>query len=353
MAAAGGMRFRRGLIVGKFSPLHRGHVLLIERALEACDELVLLSYAKPDYPGCGTAIRRRWLEALFPQARLLVVDDDWLAERRRQGLADPFAAVPDDSEPEDLHRRFTAWLAQGVLGLTCDAVFTSEDYGAGFAVVLAQEFGHEVTHVCVDRARRTIPVSATAIRQDLHLRRDFLPPVVADDLPTRLVVLGAESTGKSTLCAAMGARWREPVADEFGRELWLAKDGRLVLSDMLDIARVQVAREDQLLADVRHTLICDTSPLTTAFFSRAMFGKIVPELERLALRPYDLTFLCMPDFPFMQDGTRQDEDFRKALHETYVAHLTSHGIPFVSLSGGIDDRLETIENNLGLARQCH
>lgn len=347
------MRFRCGLIVGKFSPLHRGHVLLIERALKACDALVLLSYAKPGYPGCGTAVRRRWLEELFPQAQRLIVDDDWLAERRRQGLADPFAAVPDDSEPEDLHRRFTAWLAHGVLGLTCDAVFTSEDYGDGFAVVLAQTFGHEVTHVCVDKARLTVPVSATAIRRDLDLRADFLPPMVAADLLIRLVVLGAESTGKSTLCAALRARWREPVADEYGRELWLAKDGQLALADMFKIAKRQIAREDHLLKQARRALICDTSPLTTALFSQAMFGEVVPELERLARRQYDLTFLCMPDFPFVQDGTRQDEDFREAMHATYLAHLTSHGIPFVSLSGGTEGRLETIENCLGLALQSH
>ncbi|HEX8055264.1 MAG TPA: AAA family ATPase [Novosphingobium sp.] len=268
-------------------------------------------------------------------------------------MADPFASVPDDNEPEDLHRRFTAWLARDVLGLTCDAVFTSEDYGDGFARVLAQAFGHEVTHVCVDKPRCAVPISATAIRQDLHLRRDFLPPVVAADLPTRLVVLGAEATGKSTLCAALGARWREPVADEFGRELWLAKDGKLTLSDMLKIAKTQIAREDHLLTEARRALICDTSPLTTAFFSQEMFGEVVLELQRLARREYDLTFLCMPDFPFVQDGTRQDEDFRKTLHATYVAHLTSHGIPFVPLSGGIQDRLETIENNLGLALQSH
>ena len=204
--------------------------------------------------------------------------------------------MPDDSDPDDLHRRFTAWLAHGVLGLTCDAVFTSEDYGDDFAAVLAQEFKHEVTHVCVDKARQAVPVSATVIRHNALLREAYLPPAVAGDLPIRLVLLGAESSGKSTLCAALGKRWGEPAADEYGRELWLAKDGRLTLPDMLKIAKTQVAREDDLLAVTRRALICDTSPLTTAFFSQAMFGEVVPELGRLARRSYDLTFLCMPDF---------------------------------------------------------
>lgn len=344
------MSFRRGLIVGKFSPLHRGHQLLIDEALAACDELVLLSYAKPERPGCDTARRRRWLKALYPQVPSLVVDDAWMAERAGRGLVDPFAAVPHDDEPEDLHRRFTAWLAQGVLGVTCDAVFTSEDYGDGFASVLTELFGHPVHHVCVDRARDRVPVSATAIRGDAAMRARFLAPAVNADWPLRLVFLGAESTGKTTLCTALGERWNEPVAHEYGRELWIAKDGRLELPDLLAIGDTQVAREDALLSQACQVLICDTSPLTTAFYSEALFGTVDPALERLAQRSYDITFLCRPDIPFIQDGTRQDEAFRQRQHAFYERVLGQRGIPYVSLHGALDVRIAAVEQALGQHR---
>ena len=102
------MRFRRGLIVGKFSPLHRGHQYLIERALAECEELVLLSYAKPELPGCDTVRRRRWLTALYPQARSLVVDDSWLAERGQHKVlpdADFFGGIDQAIRVERIGRR--------------------------------------------------------------------------------------------------------------------------------------------------------------------------------------------------------------------------------------------------------
>ncbi|MBN8500032.1 MAG: AAA family ATPase [Sphingomonadales bacterium] len=336
------MTFRRGLIVGKFAPLHRGHVHLIEQALAQCDDLVLISYAKPGYPGCSAIRRRRWLATLFPQATRLVVDDAWLADRRDRGLRDPFDRVPDDlADPEHLHRRFTAWLSQGVLGLTCDAVFTSEDYGDGFAEVLASEFGHPVRHVCVDRARLAVPVSATAIRRDGGLRRSFLPPVVAADLPLRAVFLGAESTGKSTVCQALAVLLDEPMAAEYGRELWVERGGELTLPDMLTIGRRQVEREERLLDRARRVLLCDTAPLTTAFYSRAFFDCVDPQLEQLARRDYDLTFLCQPDIPFVQDGTRQDEAFRARQHAFYIDALDRRGIAYVPLSGDMATRTAT------------
>src|SRR4051812_5145184 len=65
-------RFRCGLVVGKFSPLHRGHEYVIRRAMEDCEEVAIISYSKPEYPGCQAIRRERWLAALFPQTRRLV-----------------------------------------------------------------------------------------------------------------------------------------------------------------------------------------------------------------------------------------------------------------------------------------
>ena len=52
-------RFRRGLVVGKFAPLHKGHELVIGRALADCDEVIVISYSKPELPGCSPAERGR------------------------------------------------------------------------------------------------------------------------------------------------------------------------------------------------------------------------------------------------------------------------------------------------------
>ena len=61
-------QYARGLVVGKFCPLHLGHEFLIETAQTACDELVILSYAKPGWRGYERGVREAWLTMRFPRA---------------------------------------------------------------------------------------------------------------------------------------------------------------------------------------------------------------------------------------------------------------------------------------------
>ena len=81
-----GKPFECGLVLGKFSPLHRGHELVIRRAFEMCREVVIISYSKPELPGCEAATREKWLAELFPNARRLVVTEEWLRERFSGGI---------------------------------------------------------------------------------------------------------------------------------------------------------------------------------------------------------------------------------------------------------------------------
>src|SRR5262245_16421660 len=124
-------RFQRGLVVGKFAPLHRGHEMVIRRALEACQEVVLISYSQPELPGCEPAHRERWLAALFPTTRRLVITDEILAARVGPGAAP--REIPRNDANELDHRRFCAWLCLELLGGPVEGVFTSEAYGEGFA----------------------------------------------------------------------------------------------------------------------------------------------------------------------------------------------------------------------------
>lgn len=341
------MTYRAGIIVGKFSPLHLGHLYLIDTAMAACGKLVIISYAKPEYSGCNASSRTQWLQSLYPQATSLVVDDAWFEARAKDGIVERFTQVPHDDEPEDIHRRFTAWLCRDVLGETCDAVFTSEDYGDGFANVLSEEFGQPVVHVCVDKARSAVPISATKIRNDKALRARYLPPVVRASFVKKIVFFGAESTGKTTICLELSRQYKEPLVEEYGRELWIEKDGELDFDDLLKIGVTQIAWEREAAIQAREYLFCDTSPLTTEFYSDALFGKVDPKLKSLALiHDYDLCFLCMPDIPFVQDGERQDEAFRARQHKWYLDQLQQREIDYIPLSGDLRKRIAVVKATL-------
>ncbi|MCL2346548.1 MAG: adenylyltransferase/cytidyltransferase family protein, partial [Desulfobulbus sp.] len=77
-------RFRRGLVVGKFCPLHLGHEFLIGRAKALCDELIVLSYTEPGFDGYDSSRRENWLKARFPDVISLALDNPRLAALCRE-----------------------------------------------------------------------------------------------------------------------------------------------------------------------------------------------------------------------------------------------------------------------------
>jgi HTH-type transcriptional repressor of NAD biosynthesis genes len=347
-------RFQQGLVVGKFSPLHRGHELVISRALEECGEVFLLSYSKPEMPGCDATRRDQWMSAIFPTARHLAVTDERLRKWVKPGEGP--LEVPANDANESTHRRFCGFLCQEIFGVTIDAVFTSEDYGDGFAEELTRYFREHrptcppVKHVQVDRSRQQLPVSGTLLRQDIHAGREWLSPLVYASFVQRVCLLGGESSGKSTLAEALAREFNTSHVAEYGRELWDTKSGTLAFEDMQHIAEVQIQHEETATMHANRFLFCDTSPLTTLFYSNHMFGKAEPKLERLAERRYDFTILCAPDFPFVQDGTRQVETFRMLQHEWYLKALAERGIAYRLVTGSMKARIS--QSSLLLGTPC-
>jgi len=337
-------RFRSGLVVGKLSPLHRGHEQLLNAALARCERVLCLSYSSPEHPGCEAAPRRRWLAELFPEVWHLALDDAELIRLRAQH--GPLPPLPHNSAPELEQRVFCAELCLRVFGIAVDAVFTSEHYGDGFARELEPQFrgaGHaeaRVAHVLVDLERTNVPISASAIRANPALGAAFLSPVVRASFVPRVCLLGGESSGKTTLTRSLARRFDTAHCEEYGRELWVERGGELRYDDFLLIAHTQVELEERAARTARQVLFCDTSPLTTLFYCLDQFGRAEPELHQLAQRPYDLTLLCAPDFPFEQDGTRRDPAFRLRQHEFYLSQLERLAVPWLLVAGSPEARLD-------------
>lgn len=139
--------FKTGFVVGKFIPLHLGHLYLLNTAQSLCDTLLILSYTSDDK---GFSVERR-LAALnkhFPNAKIVVLN----------------SGVPDDNDDPMIHRKFCVERIVSHGWDVPDVVFTSEDYGDGLAQYFSEYFNSPVKHVCVDKDRLTFPVSATKIR---------------------------------------------------------------------------------------------------------------------------------------------------------------------------------------------
>src|SRR5262249_32847128 len=137
---------------------------------------------------------------------------------------------------------------------------------------------------------------------------------------------------------------------EHGRERWEACGGALAFDDLEAIGERQVALEEAALGGAHRFLFCDTTPLTTLFYSHDLFGRASERLVELAERAYDRVVLCAPDFPFVQDGTRRDATFRERQHAWYEAELGRRGIPAATACGTLDERVEQIASALGRGR---
>ncbi|HEL2980611.1 TPA: AAA family ATPase [Stenotrophomonas maltophilia] len=340
-------RAERGLVVGKFCPLHRGHERLIDFAAARCRQLLVIGWSQPGFAGYSAARRERWLRARFPQATVVVLDDARLAAMCvKHGL--PPCVLPQDSDSEWVQRAFTAWLCQYLLGGPVQAVFTGEDYGDGFAQVLAAHFGAPVRHDRLSRARELDQPCGTQLRADPHAHRHGLAPEVYAGYVQRVAFIGGESSGKTTLARVLAERLQTAWVPEYGRALWEQRGGELLPEDLLHIAMTQPQHEDEAARRAHRWLFCDTTPLVTLGYSGWMFGTVPEPLRQAAQRRYDLLFLCAPDIPFDQDGTRVGEAFRAQQHAWYLAQLQAEGVEYVLLEGDLEARIARVQHELAM-----
>ncbi|MCC3156873.1 AAA family ATPase [Hymenobacter sp. 15J16-1T3B] len=328
---------RTGLVVGKFAPLHRGHQLLIETAARQVDELHVWVYSEPDPIRMPAPVRAGWLRQIYG------TDLGGCRLQVRALTQAEHPQLPPNAAPDLVHREFVRQLLLE-LGLCIDVIFSSEAYGAGFAAHLGTE------HVLVDQPRQQRPVSGTQLRADVYGQSEWLHPVVqayfrSADYLQRVALLGAESTGKSTLTAALGRHFGTAWVAEYGRTLWEAQGGHLAFDDLLRIAERHRALEDEALPQARHWLLSDTNAVTTLWYSYAYFGRATEALHALAAEcrsRYAHTFVCAPDFPFEQDGTRAPAAQQLLQQHTQLMLLDVLGIPYQLLTGSVADRVAQV-----------
>lgn len=301
----------RGLIVGKFYPPHSGHQYLIETALAQVEQLFVIVCQRPDEQPCGE-LRAAWLRELYPDARVLLVDDCYDA---------------DDSQ-------LWAKLCREWLGFAPEVVFTSEDYGERFAHYL------DCRHVLVDHARSKLPISGTRVRANAMNCWQYLAPPVRGYYAKRVCLVGAESTGKTTLAQDLATYFATCWVPEYGREYserMLAEQGeyRWQSADFVHIAMTQCQREDATARHCQRVLLCDTDAFATTIWHRRYLQERSPEVEAIAARHRvpDLYLLCDVDVPFVQDGTRDGEQIRTWMHAVFLAELQQQQRLYLLLQG--------------------
>lgn len=196
----------------------------------------------------------------------------------------------------------------------------------------------------------------------------------------KIVIIGPESTGKSTLCQQLAAYYQTLWVPEFAREYLLTLKKQYTFEDLLIIAKGQTTLEDSFIigmnkqlpsessigstpeeistvnSDATHSqLIChpelgkrhyshvfiDTNMYVMKVWCEFVFNKCHRWiLDQISERKYDFYLLCNIDLPWTPDELREypDLEARKKLYRMYLDILINQSIPWVTISGSNEQR---------------
>jgi len=354
-ASSGEPEFEHGLVIGKFYPPHAGHHFLIDAAADASRRVTVVVMAA-DVETIPLAARVAWLREAYPDTQSAV---------EVVGIIDNLDV---DFEDEEAWAGHVALMRQAVedsrhAAQPIDAVFTSEPYGAE----LARRF--DAADVRLDQTRATVTISATKVRADPVAHWAMIEPPVRAWLARRVVVLGAESTGTTTLSldladalrARGGAHALTGWVPEYGRALTViklavarAQAGRTGRAepgifdlewhdeDFALVAHRQTADEDRAARRGGPILVCDTDALATTVWQERYVGAVTPEVqaETAGMPPRSLYILTSDkDVPFEDDGLRDGEHLRSWMTGRFREVLASQDVPWIEVRGDRAERL--------------
>lgn len=179
----------------------------------------------------------------------------------------------------------------------------------------------------------------------------------------KIVVLGPESTGKSTLCAQLANYYNTIWVKEYAREYLITNGTAYTFDDLLPIAKGQLNLEDLAITNLNNTInskgseaisekkmaFIDTDMYVLKVWCEFVFGKCHNYiLNKIAERKYDLYLLCDIDLPWIKDDLREYPDLktRETLYHHYKDIMVNQQVPWVNINGNYDERLQKAINSI-------
>lgn len=160
----------------------------------------------------------------------------------------------------------------------------------------------------------------------------------------KIVIVGPESTGKSTLCQQLAKHYKTSWCPEYAREYLLANGTNYTVEDLLVIAKGQIALEEKMAVNAKNNLLfIDTNMYVLKVWSEFVFGSCDSWiLNQVVQRTYDLYLLCNTDLPWQKDELREYPDLitRQQLYLQYKDILINQSVPWSEVSGNNEARLK-------------
>ena len=163
----------------------------------------------------------------------------------------------------------------------------------------------------------------------------------------KVVVIGPESTGKTTLCEQLAKHYRTIWCPEFAREYLMTHSADYNYEDLLTIAKGQIDLEDQFISNLADKglslLFIDTDMYVMKIWCEFVFEKCHRFiLDQIVKRKYDLYLLCNIDLPWTPDELREypSIETRKKLFNIYKDAMVNQPVPWIEIGGDSEQRLQ-------------
>lgn len=324
-----GKTYQVGMYGGSYDPLHLGHLQCMIKAAGLCEELyIVISYWK--HPSdVDIKVKIRWVYQLtkhLGNVHIITLEDKTL--RKSDYIQEYWQ--------EDCQ------IVKEKIGKKIDVVFCGSDYDES-----------SFWNVCYPESEFVIfprdQYSSTAIREDLYGHWEWMPQVVRSHFVKKVLLIGSESVGKSTLTINLANYFNTNYLEEVGRKLseLSGSDLYMLSEDFTRILLEHKAKEMRLIEQSNKVLFEDTDCLITRFFMGFLEDEGIEENAILAeaiakINQYDLILFLEPDVTWVQDGGRSEEiaanriKFSEQIKEFYH----SFGFEFVSIHGDYGERFD-------------
>lgn len=323
-----------GMYGGSFNPLHLGHLKCIIKAASQCKELhIILSNGKKR-DEVSVRVRYRWLYLLtkhIGNVQIHILEDE--ADSKENYTKEYWKS---DSE-----------IVKKMIGKHIDVVFCGDDYDNDDNFYKSCYPDSEIKFFKRDE------ISSTKIRSNVYNHWEWLPNVVKPYYVKKVLLIGGESVGKSTMTINLANYYNTNYVEEVGRELSekSGTDKMMLAEDFTEILLKHKLKEMECMEKSNKVLFIDTDCLITQFYMNFLDDKDQDyENNRTladaisAINSYDLVLFLEPDVQFVQDGTRNVEiqENREKYSNQIKDIFDKHNIKYEIISGDYLNRFEKI-----------
>lgn len=342
------MKYKVGMYGGSFDPLHIGHIHDIIKASSICEELYVIISWCDGRESTSKELRYRWIlnsTRHLPNVKIILMEDK---------------AVSKEEYNTNYYWEKGAKDIKNAIGKPIDVVFCGDDYyGTNrFESLYCPE--SKVIYF----ERKEVPISSTEIREWASNHWDYIPNVCKSYYTRKVLIVGGESTGKSTLVQNLALAYNTNFVSEVGRDTCAYAGGEkyMTVDDLYENLLKQRINVDEAAKSSNRILFVDTDALTTKFYVNFLLDETSPHAKlcnELALaihniNKWDLVLFLEPTVDFVQDGTRSEEiaSDREKYSNQIKALLQENGVRYTCLDGDYLDRFvkakSIIKNQLNI-----